>query len=244
MQNFYFYNPTKIIFGANTIAQLNDLVPENAKILILYGGSSAEKTGTLSEVRHALGNRTIHLFGGIEPNPTYETLMEAVKQVHQKKLDFLIAVGGGSVIDGAKFVSVAAQEANYLDDPWEIVQTQGMNIKKAIPLATILTLPATGSEMNRFAVISRKETRAKLSFQHEALFPVFSILDPTKTYTLPPSQIANGIVDSFVHIIEQYLTYPIPAMAQDQFNVGCNISTEWINQRRRTTRLVNSFNRT
>ena len=217
MQNFEFYNPTKIVFGNNTIARLADLVPSDARVLILYGGASAKKNGTLDEVRTALGTRHIQEFAGIEPNPTYETLMRAVEQIRAEKLDYLLAVGGGSVIDGTKFVAAAV---NFTGDPWEILLKYGQNIKSALPFGTVLTLPATGSEMNSGSVITRRETHAKLAFMSSLVFPQFSILDPSKTYTLPPQQISNGVVDAFVHIAEQYLTYPVGGMAQDRFAEG------------------------
>lgn len=217
MQNFEFYNPTRIVFGNNTIAKLSDLVPVEARVLILYGGESARKNGTLDEVKAALGARNMHEFGGIEPNPTYETLMQAVEQIHREKLDYLLAVGGGSVIDGTKFVAAAV---NYSGDPWEILQTFGQKIDSALPFGTVLTLPATGSEMNNGSVITRRETHTKLAFMSRHVFPQFSILDPAKTYTLPQRQIENGVVDAFVHIVEQYLTYPVGGMAQDRFAEG------------------------
>lgn len=214
MQNFEFYNPTKIIFGSKSIAKLTDLVPATAKVLILCGGSSAKTAGTLDEVRAALGTRLIAEFSGIEPNPSYETLMQAVELVRREGLDFLLAVGGGSVIDGTKFVAAAA---GFESDTWEIMQKRGRNIKTALPFGTVLTLPATGSEMNSIGVIMRKSTHEKLSFKSRLVFPQFSILDPTKTYTLPKNQVANGIADAFVHTIEQYLNFPVQAMPQDRF---------------------------
>ena len=217
MQNFDFYNPTRIVFGAETIARLADLVPANARVLILYGGSSAQKNGTLDEVKAALGARSVREFAGIEPNPTYETLMRAVEQIRSEKLDFLLAVGGGSVIDGTKFVAAAV---NYSGDPWDILLTHGKNVAGALPFGTVLTLPATGSEMNAGAVITRSETQTKLAFLSAHVFPQFSVLDPTKTYTLPQRQIANGVVDAFAHIVEQYLTYPVGGMVQDRFAEG------------------------
>jgi NADP-dependent alcohol dehydrogenase len=215
--NFDFHNPTRIVFGSETIPRLADLVPGDARVLILYGGSSAEKNGTLDEVRAALGERRVQEFGGIEPNPSYETLMRAVEQIRREKLDFLLAVGGGSVIDGTKFVAAAV---NFPADPWEILLSHGQNVDSALPFGSVLTLPATGSEMNSGSVITRRETQAKLAFMSPHVFPQFSILDPTKTYTLPTRQIANGVVDPFVHIVEQYLTYPVGGMAQDRFAEG------------------------
>ncbi|MHB1657123.1 MAG: iron-containing alcohol dehydrogenase [Burkholderiales bacterium] len=217
MLNFDYNNPTHISFGQGKITELNRLVPPHARVLILFGGGSARNNGTLAEVEAALGDREIQLFGGIEPNPDYETLMEAVAQVRRENLDFLIAVGGGSVIDGTKFVAAAAP---YIGDPWDILLTGGQRISQAIPFGCVLTLPATGSEMNRHSVITRKSLQAKLAFSHDLVYPHFSILDPVKTFTLPPRQIANGVVDAFVHVIEQYLTYPSNAPVQDRFAEG------------------------
>ncbi|OHV93954.1 aldehyde reductase [Janthinobacterium lividum] len=217
MKNFEFHNPTHIVFGLDTVAKLSTLVPHDARVLILYGGASAEKTGTLAEVRAALGQRTVQEFGGIEPNPSYETLMRAVAQVRSAKLDFLLAVGGGSVIDGTKFVAAAAL---YDGEPWEIAERGGANVRQALPFGTVLTLPATGSEMNNGGVVTKKATHDKLSFRSPLLYPQFSVLDPSKTFTLPATQVANGLVDAFVHTTEQYLTYPVQAKVQDRFAEG------------------------
>lgn len=217
MLNFEFFNPTRIVFGTGAIAKLSDLVPPNARVMILYGGGSAQRTGTLGEVKATLGSRPVVEFGGIEPNPTFETMMRAVELVRTEKVDFLLAVGGGSVIDGTKFVAAAA---NFDGDPWEILQSMGKKVKTALPFGTVLTLPATGSEMNNGGVIMRSSTKSKLPFLSPLVFPRFSILDPTKTFTLPPRQVANGIVDAFVHIIEQYLTTPAQASVQDRFAEG------------------------
>jgi NADP-dependent alcohol dehydrogenase len=217
MKNFEFHNPTRIVFGLDTVAKLSTLVPHDARVLILYGGASAEKTGTLAEVRAALGQRTVQEFGGIEPNPSYETLMRAVALVRGEKVDFLLAVGGGSVIDGTKFVAAAAL---YDGEPWEIAVRGGANVQRALPFGTVLTLPATGSEMNNGGVVTKKATHDKLSFRSPLLYPQFSVLDPSKTFTLPATQVANGLVDAFVHTTEQYLTYPAQAMVQDRFAEG------------------------
>ena len=214
MLNFDFYNPTRIIFGADTIAKINDYVPTEARVLMLFGGESARKNGTLAEVREALGTREIHEFGGIEPNPSYETLMKAVELIREQKLDFLMAVGGGSVIDGTKFIAAAV---NYAGDTWEILETHGTKITQALPFASVLTLPATGSEMNNGGVVTRKSTQAKLAFSSPHVFPQFSVLDPNKTYSLPTRQLANGVADAFIHVMEQYLTYPVNAQVQDRF---------------------------
>jgi len=217
MLNFNFYNPTRIIFGGDTIAEINDYVPTEAKVLMLFGGESARKNGTLAEVREGLGAREIHEFGGIEPNPSYETLMKAVELIREQKIDFLMAVGGGSVIDGTKFIAAAV---NYTGDTWEILETHGTKITQALPFASVLTLPATGSEMNSGGVVTRKSTQAKLSFSSPHVFPQFSVLDPNKTFSLPTRQLANGVVDAFVHVMEQYLTYPVNAQVQDRFAEG------------------------
>ena len=214
MQNFDFFNPTQIVFGKDRIADLDQLIPANANILILVGGSSAEKTGTLAEVRGALGARQHTTFSGIEPNPSFETSMKAVQQVREQGHDFLLAVGGGSVIDATKFIAAAVL---FEGDPWSILLNGGRNITQAMPFGTVLTLPATGSEMNSGSVITRREIGAKLPFRNKHLFPQFSVLDPSKTYTLPLSQISNGVVDAFVHTVEQYLTYPANAPVQDRF---------------------------
>ena len=218
MQNFDFHNPTRIAFGKGRIAHLSKLVPADAKVLILVGGSSAETTGTLAEVRTALGERSHDTFSGIEPNPSFETSMQAVQQVKDGGYTFLLAVGGGSVIDATKFIAAAALFEG--DDAWAILEKGGRNITQAVPFGTVLTLPATGSEMNSGGVITRRSIGAKLSFGSSFCFPVFSVLDPTKTYTLPPKQLANGVVDAFVHTVEQYLTMPANAPIQDRFAEG------------------------
>lgn len=218
MQNFDFHNPTRIVFGKDRIADLDKLVPATAKVLILVGGTSAEKTGTLAEVRQALGARTHDTFSGIEPNPSYETSMQAVQQVKDGGYDFLLAVGGGSVIDAVKFIAAAALFTG--DDAWSILEQRGRNIAQALPFGTVLTLPATGSEMNNGGVITRRSIGAKLAFSSTQVYPQFSVLDPTKTYTLPPQQLANGVVDAFVHTVEQYLTYPVDARVQDRLAEG------------------------
>ena len=218
MLNFDFHNPTRIAFGQGRIADLDKLVPAAAKVLILVGGASAEKTGTLAEVRTALGSRQHATFTGIEPNPSYETSMNAVAQIREGGFDFLLAVGGGSVIDATKFIAAAVLFEG--GDPWAILEKFGRNVQRALPFGAVLTLPATGSEMNNGSVITHRAKGAKLPFNSEHTYPVFSVLDPTKTYTLPPQQLANGVVDAFVHTVEQYLTYPVNAPVQDRFAEG------------------------
>jgi len=184
---------------------------------VLYGGGSVKKTGLLESIKEVLKDYQLGEFGGIEPNPTYETLMKAVELIRKENYDFLLAVGGGSVIDGTKFIAAAVPFTQ--GDPWEII-VKRLPIHTALPFATVLTLPATGSEMNSGAVITRKALQAKLAFMSEAVFPQFSILDPMYTYTLPQKQIANGVVDAFIHVMEQYMTYPVAGKVQDRFSEG------------------------
>jgi NADP-dependent alcohol dehydrogenase len=218
VNNFQFFNPTRIVFGEGEIKQINSLVPESARVLVLYGGASAKNHGTIDEVLSALGPRHVEQFAGIEANPGYSTLMRAVEQIRVNQLDFLLAVGGGSVIDGTKFVAAAV----HCDgDAWQEILVNGAkNIESALPFASVLTLPATGSEMNTNSVITRYETKEKLAFSSDLVFPQFSVLDPTKAFTLPPRQLANGVVDAFTHVMEQYLTYPVNAKVQDRFAEG------------------------
>ncbi len=217
MTRFDFYNPTRILFGENRIAAIDEYIPAEARVMVLYGGESARRTGTLDEVRRALGGRTVFEFGGIEPNPQFDTLMRAVETVRAETVDFLLAVGGGSVIDGTKFVAAAVP---FEGDPWSILTEHGANVHSAMPFGTVLTLPATGSEMNINSVVTNPNLHAKLAFKSPHVFPQFSVLDPTKTYTLPQRQLANGTADAFVHIAEQYLTQPAGAMVQDRFAEG------------------------
>jgi len=216
MKNFQFVNPTKIIFGKGKISQLTKEIPAGSKVLVLYGGGSAKKSGLLATIKEILHDYQLGEFGGIEPNPTYETLMKAVELVKIENYDFLLAVGGGSVIDGTKFIAAAVP---FQDDPWKLIADH-VPITQVLPFATVVTLPATGSEMNNGAVVTRKSLQAKLPFASPLLFPQFSILDPVYTYTLPVKQIANGVVDAFVHVMEQYLTDPIGGKVQDRFSEG------------------------
>jgi NADP-dependent alcohol dehydrogenase len=220
MQNFTFHNPTKIIFGEGQIAALNAEVPREARVLITSGGGSIRTNGVLAQVQAALGERAWFVFDGIEPNPTYETLMQAVAMAREKDIDFLLAVGGGSVIDGTKFIAAALK---FDGEPWDILSRQA-RVEDAMPFGSVLTLPATGSEMNSGGVISYRARGDKLAFSSELTYPRFSVLDPTTTYSLPPRQIANGVVDAFVHIVEQYLTYPVGAHVQDRFAEGLLIT--------------------
>lgn len=214
MYNFEYQNPVKIIFGKGEIAKVGANIPAGSKVLITYGGGSIFKNGVYDQVKQSIKGFDVVEFGGIEPNPHYETLMKAVEVVKKEKITFLLSVGGGSVIDGTKFIAAAACFEN--GDPWDILSKRAP-VEDAIPHGTVLTLPATGSEMNSGAVITRIETTEKLSFMSPKVMPLFSVLDPETIYSLPDKQIANGIVDAFVHVIEQYLTFPVNAPIQDRF---------------------------
>lgn len=216
MEHFTYHNPTRIIFGEGQIAALDAEIPRDATVLITSGGGSIKRNGVLEEVEDALGDRKHFVFEGIEPNPTYETLMKAVALAREKKVDFLLAVGGGSVIDGTKFIAAALK---FDGEAWDILAKQ-VPVHDAVPFGCVLTLPATGSEMNNGGVISYRARGDKLPFRSDATYPRFSVLDPTTTFSLPPRQIANGVVDAFVHVVEQYLTYPVQAKVQDRFAEG------------------------
>lgn len=217
MNNFVLHTPTRILFGQGQIAHLAAEIPADSKVLITFGGGSVKNNGVMDQVYSALQGFDVQEFGGIEPNPSYETLMQAVEVVKREKITFLLAVGGGSVLDGTKFIAAAAF---YPQEPWHILQTGGAEIEQALPIGSVLTLPATGSESNRSAVITRRATHDKQAFRNNHVFPRFAVLDPVYTYSLPPRQIANGVVDAFVHTIEQYLTYPVDARVQDRFAEG------------------------
>ena len=217
MNNFDLYNPVNYVFGKGQIAKLSELTPKNTKILIAYGGGSIFKNGVYDQVKAALDGYEILEFGGIEPNPKYETLMKAVEIIRTEKIEFILAVGGGSVIDGVKFISAAV---NYEGDAADILRKkilfkEGSNV---IPFGTVLTLPATGSEMNSGAVVTINATQEKLTLGGSALFPKFSIVDPTVITSLPKRQLQNGVVDAFTHVMAQYLTYPHDAYLQDRFS--------------------------
>lgn len=217
MLNFELYNPTNYVFGKGQIAKLTELIPSNIKILVAYGGGSIFKNGVYDQVKASLKNNEIVEFGGIEPNPRYETLMKAVQIIREQKIDFILAVGGGSVIDGVKFISAAV---HYKGDAADILRQRILfkNSEEVIPFGTVLTLPATGSEMNSGAVITIEATQEKLTLGGSALFPKFSICDPTVIESLPKRQIQNGIVDAYTHVLEQYLTYPHEALLQDRIS--------------------------
>ena len=214
MNNFEFYNPTKIIFGEGEIEKLTDESPSDAKVLMTYGGGSIKRNGIYEQVTKALADFEVVEFGGIPSNPEYDVLLDALQVVEEENIDFMLAVGGGSVIDGTKFLSAAA----YYDggSPWDIL-SESIRIEEGLPFGTVLTLPATASEMNSGAVVSREETQEKLGMGGPGLFPQFSVLDPTVVRTVPERQLANGITDAFTHVLEQYMTYPAEGHLQDRF---------------------------
>ncbi|HHQ4773024.1 iron-containing alcohol dehydrogenase [Aeromonas sp. 600584] len=215
MYNFQYANPTRICFGEGQIACLPELIPPGSRLLVLYGGGSIKQNGVYEQLTRALEGVTWQEFSGIGANPRFELLMEAVAQVKRERIDFLLAVGGGSVVDGTKFVAAAACYEG--DDPWDICGKQA-SVHKALPMGCVLTLPATGSESNPTSVVSRGDV--KISFRSPLVQPQFAVLDPTTTYSLPPRQTGNGVVDAFVHIAEQYLTFPVGGEVQDRLAEG------------------------
>jgi NADP-dependent alcohol dehydrogenase len=215
MLNFDFQNPTRIHFGEAQIKALSKGIPLNARVLLVYGGGSIKSNGVYQQVIDALGEHTWFEFSGIEPNPTYNTLMKAQEIIKTQKIDYILAVGGGSVVDGAKFIAAAALfEGN---DPWDIL-AKNQPITKALPIGAVLTLPATGSESNGNSVVTRDGN--KLPFSSPLVRPLFAVLDPSVTLSLSDRQIGNGVVDAFVHTIEQYLTYNVNGKVQDRFSEG------------------------
>ena len=222
MLNFSFYNPTNIVFGKDQLTKLDRLVPKNARILITYGGGSVKRFGTLDKVKEELlkSERELFEFGGIEANPKFTTLIRAVEIVRNEKIDFILAVGGGSVMDGTKFIAVASVADDYIGREIELLKFgfTPIPVEGAIPFGTVVTLPATGSEMNNGAVIT--DGIDKLPIFSKSTFPKFSILDPALTFTLPATQVANGVVDTFIHTVEQYVTYPVNAGFQDRTAEG------------------------
>lgn len=214
MKNFMYYNPVKIIFGKGELIKLKENIEKDKKVLIIYGGGSIKKNGVYEGVKSALEEYTVYEFSGIEPNPRYETCIKAVELIKKENINFLLAVGGGSVIDATKFIAAAVK---YNDkDPWDIL-SKGVKPIDALPFGVVLTLPATGSEMNSGSVITRESTKEKFAFGSPVTFPKFSILLPDAASTLPKKQVANGVVDAFVHVIEQYVNYPVNSPLQDRF---------------------------
>jgi NADP-dependent alcohol dehydrogenase len=214
MQNFVYKNPTEILFGKGMIREIAGRVPKEQGVLFLYGGGSIKANGVYEQVKAALKGHRVVEFSGIEANPFFETCLRAVEIAKKEKIGFILAVGGGSVLDAAKFIAAAMCFPG--PDAWSILREHGANVKAALPIGTVLTLPATGSEANGNSVISRKATQEKLHFYSPYVFPFFSVLDPGTTFSLPAKQVRNGIVDAFVHVMEQYMTYPSNAPLQDR----------------------------
>jgi NADP-dependent alcohol dehydrogenase len=219
MLNFSFQNPTRIHFGEGQITAISHEIPLDARILLVYGGGSIKSNGVYQQVSNALKEHTWFEFSGIEPNPTYDTLMQAQAIIKAENIDYLLAVGGGSVVDGAKFIAAAAlYEGNSEgNDPWDILAKQ-QAFTKALPIGVVLTLPATGSESNGNSVVTRDGN--KLPFSSPLVRPLFAVLEPSVTLSLSDRQIGNGVVDAFIHTIEQYLTYSVNGKVQDRFSEG------------------------
>jgi NADP-dependent alcohol dehydrogenase len=217
MNNFEYYRPTRLVFGKGQIEQLSALLPIGKKILVTFGSGSVKENGVYDQVKKALDGFDFIEFWGIEPNPEYETCMRAIKLAKKENADFLLAVGGGSVLDATKFIAAGVKFAG--EDPYDIILKQ-LPVADALPLASVITLPATGSEMNGNSVISRAQMRLKASFASEKVYPRFSIIDPSTTFSLPVRQTVNGIVDTFVHVMEQYCTYDVNTPLQDEWMLG------------------------
>ncbi|NLX52097.1 MAG: iron-containing alcohol dehydrogenase [Deltaproteobacteria bacterium] len=217
MLNFTFHNPTKVFFGKDAIRLIAGEIPRNARVMIVYGGAGARASGALDDVLAALRGYDLVEFGGIAPNPDYDLILPGVELAREKKIDWIVAVGGGSVIDAAKFMSAAVP---FADDPFLLMDRAGAAIRQTLPVGAVVTLPASGSEMNSRAILSRKAYRIKKGVMNPLLHPRFAALDPTKTYTLPCAQIGNGVVDTFAHVLEQYLTYPAGGEVQDRLAEG------------------------
>ncbi|MDE3736243.1 MULTISPECIES: iron-containing alcohol dehydrogenase [Pseudomonas] len=215
MRNFTFYNPTRIHFGEGQISKLTRDVPAGSRVLVTHGGGSIFQNGVWQQVEQALAGHQLTRFGGIEANPQFDTLVKAAQLARTEQCDFIVAVGGGSVIDGSKFIAAAACHDG---DPLELLS--GKRITAALPMGCVLTLAATGSESNPHGVVTHVARQEKLPFSSALLYPRFAILDPRTTFSLPARQIGNGVVDAFVHTIEQYLTYPADAPLQDRYAEG------------------------
>lgn len=218
MNNFELNNPTKIVFGTDSMNRISDLIrPFGNKVLITYGGGSVKKNGIYEKVVSQLKDFEIREFGGIEPNPRVETIRKAREENKDFNPDFILAVGGGSVIDGTKLL---ASSMYYSGDPWDFLVKNDSEPQKYVPFGVVLTLSATGSEMNNGSVITNWETHEKLLFGREQTYPVFSILDPQNTYSVPKDQTAYGIIDAFSHVLEQYIVNSKNTPLQDRFSEG------------------------
>lgn len=217
MKNFIFQNPTKLVFGKGEIARLSELIPHEVNLMITYGGGSVKKNGVYDQVTTALKGRNYIEFWGIESNPRVETLRKAIQRGKEHHINYLLAVGGGSVLDGTKLIAAGIATDK---DAWDIVLSGTAD--KQIPFSSVMTVPATGSEMNGTAVISREETKEKFSFNGD--YPQFSILDPEVTFSLSEYQIACGLSDAYTHVLEQYLTTPGQSRIMDRWAEGLLLS--------------------
>lgn len=221
MNNFKLTAPTTIVFGKDQLDQVSKQIArhyDGKKLIVLYGGGSIERSGFLDKLKQELSGFELFFFKGIEANPEFDTLMRAAAYIRENNIGFMLAVGGGSVIDGAKFISGAV---GYEGDPWEVLlRTPGKEFKTAVPFGCILTLPATGSESNSGAVISRHGLKEKRTMGGPLFFPKFALLDPTFVATLPKRQLANGVIDAFTHTMEQYLTFPSDNLLQERYAEG------------------------
>jgi len=217
MNDFQFYNPVKVNFGKDSLELLPEMLQPYKNILLLYSENVIKDIGLYDRLMTHLDGKNILEYNGIKANPAYEDCMECVEMIRQNPVDLILAVGGGSVIDGGKFISAAAPFKG--DDPWDMLAKEEP-IQDTVPLFAILTLAATGSEMNCNSIVSRNSTKEKLAFSNPKLYPVASFLDPTITFTLPPRQTANGIIDSFVHVLEQYLAVNEDTDLQDGLQEG------------------------
>ena len=216
LNNFIFRNPVKLIFGEGEIARLKKEVKTGTKVMMTYGGGSIRKNGVYEQAMENLKHCEVIEFSGIEANPDYDTLIKAIEICKNEKIDFLLAVGGGSVIDGTKFIAAGV---NYDGDPWDFIIGKAA-VPSSIPFGCVLTLPATASEMNNGAVISRRSRNEKFAFHSPTGFPVFSILDPKTIYSLPKKQVSNGLIDTYIHTVEQYMTTPNSLKLMDRFSEG------------------------
>jgi NADP-dependent alcohol dehydrogenase len=214
MNNFFYCNPTRIVFGKGAIASLSREIPTAARVLVIYGGGSIKRNTIYDQVCNALKDRPLHEYGGIQPNPCVEEIERIIPIIKRERIDFLLAIGGGSVIDATKFLALACYcEAG---DPWTLMIDPKAIPQKALPIGCVLTLPASGSEMNNCCVISRKSTSEKVACTTSQIYPKFSILDPESTYSLTKENLSYGIVDAFTHVLEQYATYPTQSPLQDR----------------------------
>ncbi len=213
---FTYQNPTKIEFGQGKISKISKLIPQDKKVLLLYGGGSIKKNGVYDQTADALKDHTFFEFGGVEANPTKETLDKAISYGRENEVDYVLAVGGGSVVDGAKYIA----NAYYYDgDGWDLLEGK-YSASKALEIGVILTLAATGSESNTGSVITKAETKEKRFFHSFHSYPKFSILDPNVLKSLDERQLINGLIDTFVHTCEQYVTYQHGFLAQDNYSEG------------------------